>query len=243
MQIETLVVGQLKTNCYLVFCQETRETLIIDPGDDGDFIINRIRDLDLEPKAIVATHGHFDHVLAVTELKLTYQIPFYLHKKDLKILKRAQPTARYFLDTAVDPVIMPDKFLKEGNKIKFGREVLKVLEIPGHTEGSISLFSSGKTLSSSSGMKACFPREKTETPPFKVGKTSFDGKKHLFVGDTIFAGGSYGRTDLEGGDSKKVDISIKRLLKFPKETIIYPGHGEQTTVAAEIGFWQNNREL
>lgn len=210
MQIETLVVGQLKTNCYLVFCQETRETLIIDPGDDGDFIINRIRDLDLEPKAIVATHGHFDHVLAVTELKLTYQIPFYLHKKDFKILKRAQPTARYFLDTAVDPVIMPDKFLKEGIKIKFGREVLKVLETPGHTQGSISLFG---------------------------------GKKHLFAGDTIFAGGSYGRTDLEGGDSKKVDISIKKLLKLPKETIIYPGHGETTTVANEIRFWQNDREL
>lgn len=239
MQIKTLVVGQLATNCYLVFDEEAREALIVDPGDDADYIINRIRDLDLTPKVIVATHGHFDHVLAVTELKLAFKIPFYLHKKDLKILKRVQPTARYFLNTQVDPILMPDKFLKPGIKIKIGKESIGVLETPGHTQGSISLFSSEKTSSFSSGMKACFPREKTETPPFKVGRTSFDGKKHLFVGDTIFAGGSYGRTDLEGGDSKKVDISIKKLLKLPKETIIYPGHGKPTTIANEIKFWEN----
>lgn len=205
MQIETLIVGQLATNCYLVFCEKTRESLIIDPGDDGGYIINRIKDLDLKPMAIAATHGHFDHVLASTELRLAFKIPFYLHKKDLTILKRTQRTTRHFLGTQEDMVIEPDKFLKEGVEIKFGREVLQVIETPGHTQGSISLYG---------------------------------GKKHLFVGDTIFAHGGYGRTDLEGGDAKKIDKSAKKLLKLSKETIIYPGHGEQTTVANELRFWK-----
>ena len=206
MKIEILVVGRLQTNCYLVYCQKTREALIIDPGDDGDYIINKIRSLDLIPKAIVATHGHFDHVLAITELKLAFKIPFYLHQKDLKILKRAQSTARYFLGIEVDPVMTPDELLKKGSEIKFDRERLQVLETPGHTEGSISLH---------------------------------DGKKHLFVGDTIFANGGYGRTDLEGGSKEKIDISIKKLLKMQKKTLIYPGHGKLTTVANEIKFWEN----
>lgn len=141
MQVETLIVGQLQTNCYLVYCEKTRRCLIIDSGDDADFIINKIRDLNLKPMAIVVTHGHFDHVLAVTELRLGSNMPFYLHKKDWFLFKRGGETAEYFTDLKGDPAIKPDKFLKEGDWLKFGQEKLKVIETPGHTPGSISLYS------------------------------------------------------------------------------------------------------
>lgn len=198
MKVESLVVGQLQTNCYLVYCQKTGGCLIIDPGDDADFIFNKIKDLDLKPVAIVATHGHFDHVLTVTELKLAYKIPFYLHKKDWTLIKRAGKSAEYFVGTKADPIIKPDKFIKEGDWIKFGQEKLKVIETPGHTPGSISLYSQKDKL--------------------------------VFVGDLIFAYGGVGRTDFSYANQKRLEESIEKILKLPNKTIIYPGHGEQTTI-------------
>ena len=81
MKIERLIVGQLQTNCYLVWDRTTRQGIIIDPGDDAEYILNRIRDLEMKPLYILATHGHFDHVLAVFELKLAFKIPFLIHHR------------------------------------------------------------------------------------------------------------------------------------------------------------------
>lgn len=153
MRIERLIVGQLQTNCYLAWPHfsplageanpQDNGAIIIDPGDDADFIIRKIQDLKLQPTFIVATHGHFDHVLAVTELRLAFKIPFLIHQADLFLLKRLQETTKYFTGTETDPILPPDEFVKEGDLIKFGNEKLKVIETPGHTPGSIALFTPG----------------------------------------------------------------------------------------------------
>lgn len=143
MKIKRLIVGQLATNCYLVFDEKTRESLIIDPGDDGDYIIRRISDLRLQPKMILATHGHFDHILAVTELKLAYNIPFLIHQKDLFLIKTAPQSAKHWLGINVDPVILPDRFIEEKDSVSMGQEELTVLETPGHTPGSLCLMGLG----------------------------------------------------------------------------------------------------
>ncbi|MGB9707083.1 MAG: MBL fold metallo-hydrolase, partial [Microgenomates group bacterium] len=191
MKIEQVVVGQLSTNCYLVWDEESLETIIIDPGDDGDYIIRRIADFNLSPKYILATHGHFDHILAAAELKLAFNIPFGLHRADLFLLKRASRTAKFFTGSATEAILPPDKFLKEGDKIEFGKESLKVIETPGHTPGGVSFYSPGV----------------------------------LFSGDTIFADG-IGRTDFSYGSEEKLKNSIKKLLKLPGKTTVYPGHGD-----------------
>lgn len=143
MKIEILVLGQLGTNCYLVWDEETMEVIIIDPADEGTFIIQRLLDLNLKPRLIIATHGHFDHILAATHLKLTLEIPFLMHEKDLFLLQRTQATAKHFLHFQTDPPPTIDKYLKEGDEVAFGQEKLKVLETPGHSPGSISLYSPG----------------------------------------------------------------------------------------------------
>lgn len=143
MHVERLVVGQLQTNCYLVWDKETQKAIIIDPGDDGDFILRRIQDFNLEPDFIIATHGHFDHVLAVTELKLALNIPFLMHKTDLFLLKRARQTAKFFQGVEADPDLPVEKFIKEGDLVKFGNEKLRVIETPGHSPGGVSLFDRG----------------------------------------------------------------------------------------------------
>lgn len=201
MKVEKLAVGQLQTNCYLVWDEESGEGIIIDPGDDGDYIIRRIQDLGVKPKLIVTTHGHFDHVLAVTELKLAFKIPFLMHRADLPLLKRTKQSAKYWLGIEVDPPPPKvDQYIEEGDWIKFGREKLKVIESPGHSPGGVGLYD-------------------------RKGGV-------LFSGDTLFKQG-VGRTDLSYSSEEDLIKSLKKLSKLPSETIVYPGHGPETTIGEE----------
>lgn len=140
LKVKILPVGQLRTNCYLVFEERSNVVIIVDPGDDADYIIRVLSDLNKKPSKIIATHGHLDHVLAATELKLGYNIPFLIHKDDEFLLERLQSTSKHFLGVETDPPPPVDKYLKEGDKIKIGKDILKVIETPGHTPGGISLY-------------------------------------------------------------------------------------------------------
>lgn len=127
----------MAANCYLVFDSATKETLILDPADEAEFIVRVITELDLKPKAIWATHGHFDHIMAAAELKLIYKIPFCVSPKDSFLVKRLVASSKRFSGLETLPVKV-DKFLKEGDKIRLGKEEFRVKEIPGHTPGSIA---------------------------------------------------------------------------------------------------------
>ena len=144
-EILTLTLGGLDTNCYLVWCPNTLETIIIDPADEGGFISEKILELKLKPLCMVFTHGHFDHVLGSLELRLNFDIPIFLHKNDHFLIKQAQSSAQYWLKKEeVAPVPSQVSFIKEGKTLDFGSCQLKIIETPGHTPGSISLVSSGK---------------------------------------------------------------------------------------------------
>ena len=141
MIITALALGQLQTNCYLVICPQTRKTVIIDPADDANFISEKILREKLKPIAIIATHGHFDHILATQELQLAFNIPFFVHQNDQKIIIKMNQSASWWLKRKIiesPPKI--NKFLKENETIKFGQEKLRIMEAPGHTPGSIWLY-------------------------------------------------------------------------------------------------------
>ncbi len=141
MKILCFPLGQLQTNCYLVTCPKTGKTIIIDPADDANFISEEIIRKNLKPIAIVATHGHFDHILAARELQLAFNIPFLIHKNDQTILRKMKRSASWWLKREIiesSPKI--NKFLGEDEVIKFGREKLKIIETPGHTPGSICFY-------------------------------------------------------------------------------------------------------
>ena len=201
MKVIRLELGQLQTNCYIVICEETKEAIVIDPADEGGFIAEKILSLGLRPMMIVATHGHFDHVLGLLELKLAFNLPFAIHPDDEFLLKQARQSALHWLKRQVDPVPMNDTRLSEGEEIKFGKEKLKVMHTPGHTPGSVSLYN--------------------------------EKDKILFSGDTIFAGGAVGRTDFKYSSNKDLRGSIKKLMLLPSETVIYAGHGEESTIGSE----------
>lgn len=140
LSVLTLPVGQLSTNCYIVSDGKTSKSLIVDPGDDPDYITRVISDKKLNPTLIVATHGHFDHIMAVAQLKWNLDIPFKINKKDKFLVENLQSSAKHFLGIEVSAPPNEDGYLKEGDTIEIGGEKLKVVETPGHTPGSICLY-------------------------------------------------------------------------------------------------------
>jgi hydroxyacylglutathione hydrolase len=137
MEIKVLHVGQLQTNCYLVW-NESTNCFIIDPGDEADFITEEILSLKLKPQAILLTHGHFDHCLACLELKLNFNLPIYLDPKDNFLYQKAAQSAGHW--TSTKALKLPST-LPFPSSLKLGDETLKVISTPGHTPGSVCLYS------------------------------------------------------------------------------------------------------
>lgn len=142
IKYKVLVLGQLETNCYLVWDEKTKKGMVIDPADDGIGISEEIMAEGIELVGVVMTHGHFDHSLAALDLKLIYNVPIYLDSKDKFLLDRQDETAKYFLkmDIKTPNIVKIDKDLEEIEEIEIGNEKLKVIKTPGHTPGSVSLY-------------------------------------------------------------------------------------------------------
>ncbi len=200
--VDCVVVSPFQTNCYIVACPKTKEGIIVDPGDEPQRILAVVRFHKVNVKAIVATHGHIDHVLATKAVKEATGAPFMMPELDLPLAQDAHLQAKFY-GWLAEPVPEPDVFLGEGQTLTIGEISFQVLHLPGHTQGHIALYFADA-----------------------------DGSKHLFSGDVLFAG-SVGRTDLPGGNWEQMQSSLKRLMSLPDETIVYPGHGQRTTIGKE----------
>ena len=140
MRIEHFVLGELKTNCYMLI--EGNACLIIDPADSADFLLEKIQRENLELVGMVGTHGHFDHILAVGEIQLSYDVPFYCAIEDEFLIKRVIATAKHFLGH--DPaIIQPQKitpFPEKSTDIIIDTFQFQLLRVPGHTPGSVAFY-------------------------------------------------------------------------------------------------------
>lgn len=141
--VERIVVGILQTNCYLLGDTDSKEAVVIDAGDDAELISHYLNKHGLAPKAILATHCHFDHILGVKELKQKFPIPFYVHQEDLSLLESMQERARSFMGLELPAPANPDSFLREGDSIKIGKQSIDVLHTPGHSPGGVSFVTAG----------------------------------------------------------------------------------------------------
>lgn len=211
MQIQRYPLGQMQANCYFVI--DDKKLLIIDPADSADFILEEVSRRNLELVGLVATHGHFDHIMAVGEIQLAFAhdvgtdfLPLYIHPKDQFLVKRLGATAKHFL--GFDPGVIQPHLFKElhTGSDKIGPFTFQVVETPGHTPGGCCLF--------------------------------FENENALFTGDTIFRDG-IGRYDFAYSDKNKLKSSIDRILEFDDAVTIYPGHGEEALIE-EV---RENREV
>lgn len=144
---EHLVVGPLDCNCYIVGDEETRAAIVIDPGGDDERIDEAIARHGLSITAIVATHAHFDHIVAADRLRTLTGAPFYLHGDDIALLDWYETSGRLFLGLELGPPPEIDTRPAEGDKLVAGAATLEVLHTPGHSPGSLSLVGEGMVFS------------------------------------------------------------------------------------------------
>jgi hydroxyacylglutathione hydrolase len=210
MMVQILPVGMLQCNCVILACQETREALIVDPGDEAERILHFLEERRLKACGILHTHAHLDHIGATAAVAKATGAPTLLHEQDLPLYQAVEMQAA-FIGVETPDAVAVDRYVRDGEFLSVGRLKGEILHTPGHSPGGICLYLPGN--------------------PEGVDPAESSGL--LLAGDTLFAG-SIGRTDLWGGDHEQLLHSIRhRLLALPDETIVIPGHGPRTTIQDE----------
>jgi hydroxyacylglutathione hydrolase len=191
-------------NGFVIGCEETREGIIVDPGDEVDRLLDEVKRHGLTITMILLTHAHLDHVTGVGRAKQALGVPVWLHADDNFLYEQVVQQGLMF-GLRVEPQPPVDRFYDGEGPLRFGRYTVRVRHTPGHCPGGVCL---------------------------AVSRDAED-KATLFVGDTLFAG-SIGRTDLPGGDLPTLLRSIRDVLfSYPDDTVVWSGHGEQTTIGQE----------
>ncbi|EHI99317.1 beta-lactamase domain-containing protein [Clostridium sp. DL-VIII] len=128
MIIKTIVAGMYEENCYLIMDEDSKELAIIDPGGQANLLIKEIDRLSAKTKFILLTHGHMDHVGAVVDLINRFNIPFYMNAKEEEFMGD---------NFVFGELPKSSGDLKEGDTIRLGKHLIKVIETPGHTVGGV----------------------------------------------------------------------------------------------------------
>jgi len=204
MILERRAVDPFYKNGFVLGCEETREGVVIDPGDEVEDLLGAVKQHGLTIADILLTHAHLDHVTGVGRAKSALGARVWLHRDDNFLYEAVVQQGQMF-GFKVDPQPTIDAFYDGAGPIRFGRYEAYVHHTPGHCPGGVCL---------------AVNREGEST-------------KTLFVGDTLFAG-SIGRTDLPGGNAEVLLRSIRNVLfTFPDSSVVYSGHGEPTTIGRE----------
>ena len=202
--MEIRAVGPFFKNGFVLGCEETREAVLIDPGDEVEELLAIAAQQSLAIRHILLTHAHVDHITGVGAAKKALGVPIYLHREDLFLYDDiVEIGAMFGMNVQSQPPV--DIFYTPGQVITFGTLEARPHHTPGHCPGGVCL------------------EIRTKGQP----------GKDLVVGDTLFAG-SIGRTDLPGGDLKRLLASIRNVLfPFGDDARVYPGHGPATTIGQE----------
>ncbi len=134
--LENIVVGELQMNCYIFGCADTREAVIIDPGGDAPQIIEAVEEIGAKVKMILLTHGHYDHIGGLNEVRAKYGCPVLIHVADEDALTNPMVNLSALTGGNVK-CAAADQILEDGDKITVGKLQLEVLHTPGHTPGGI----------------------------------------------------------------------------------------------------------
>ncbi len=133
--IDVIVVGMVRTNCYLLYREGSEHCIVVDPGEQADTILDYLNEKHLKPEAVLLTHGHFDHILGVRELAATKHCPVMICDKEGELLSDPMLNCTT-MGTGQPYALQADRLLKDGEEIFLADMKIKVLHTPGHTGGS-----------------------------------------------------------------------------------------------------------
>ena len=200
MKIVNISSGFMSANTYLIIDEETNISAIVDPGGDSAHIIAQISANGTRTEKILLTHGHYDHILALDDVRKAVGAKVYIHRYDNICLKNTTYSLMEHIgrrDTFDDA----DVLLSDGDEITIGSEKVKAVHTPGHTAGSV-----------------CYITD-----------------AGIITGDTLFFE-SIGRSDFPGGDAEALEESVRGLYALDGDYVLYPGHGQTTTLEHERKF-------
>ena len=202
MHYKRFPLGALWTNGYLFWDEDTHNAFFVDPGGDTQEVRDFITANSLKLTMILLTHGHIDHIAGIHELVPFVGDNIYIGSRDAYMLRKPSTQLQALLGVHCEG-LAKFKEVEEGSVIDFPGYSIKVMETPGHTEGSVCYLVTDK-----------------------------ENHHVLLSGDTLFAQ-SVGRTDLEGGDDLKLEASLRKLDTLNDSLHVLPGHGPDTSIASE----------
>jgi glyoxylase-like metal-dependent hydrolase (beta-lactamase superfamily II) len=206
LSVEQIVVGPLDSNCYIVWDEHIKKGVIIDPGDDADEILRRIKELGIEISYILATHGHFDHVGAVAPLKRVLNAEFLAHKGDFFFLEDGENAARRWGFTIEQPP-KPDRFIDDGDTVDVGDSKLEVMHTPGHSPGGISFLYDRMVFGGDTLFQRSIGRTDFRLGSFDDLQKSIRTRLYTLPDDTVVFTGHGPATTI--GDEKKHNLFVK----------------------------------
>lgn len=208
IKIGKMVLGVCQTNCYFLYRDGGQECIVVDPADQGLNIFRALQKNGFRVAGILLTHGHFDHIWGLDELRDAANaaaeedaepVKAYACEEERRLLQDAELNVS--AQAGRPCKTYADVYAKDGQEITIAGMKCKMLATPGHTVGGCCYY--------------------------------FEEAGFLLAGDTLFAE-SVGRTDFPTGSMSMLVRSVKeKLFPLPEETKVYPGHGESTTIGHE----------
>lgn len=179
MRMARLMVGAIATNCYIVSDENTKKAFIVDPGGSPEKIKNKVAEAALTVEAILLTHGHFDHVMAVDELRDYYGVKVYLGEAEREVIADPQLNVSAMFGTPM--ATTADVFVRDGEVLQIAGFQIQVLATPGHTKGGVCYYLKEQGVAFSGDTIFQCSVGRTDFPGGSQGELSRSIREKLFV--------------------------------------------------------------
>jgi glyoxylase-like metal-dependent hydrolase (beta-lactamase superfamily II) len=205
MKVLMMALGDYQTNCYLIYDEDTKDALVVDPGFSGKEITRIINEHGLKVKYIINTHCHGDHIGANAFVKQSTGAPLLIHKAEAPMLSDARQNLTGYMETLTE--MTADGYLEEGQVLEVGKMRFQVLHTPGHSLGGVCLVGEGVCISGDTLFQGSIGRTDFPGGSFKQLEASIQNKLYCLDDDVVVLSGHGPATTI--GDEKRTNPFVR----------------------------------